>query len=343
MMSSTTSLLPSSNFSGSYTDAVDFRKGLQFVLDSHLSSHPPPQRQDYGSSSPDDEENDSFLPPPNYMLSPPPPDEQQFGHKAVKQEINKSQRRNHVPPQQQQAQFMFPNTPTMDLDNPKISSLVRHSSSPADFFSNFALDNNGLHFNGPPNTKNEAPLVMNFSSLGSRQPMPCIAETGDEGIGIRTSTRHFSSTESSWLENASLSGHKRPRESEENLFHAIQNVDSSDRPHALAHHLSLPANFGQMAAATEENILHFGGHVPCKIRAKRGFATHPRSIAERVRRSRISQKMRKLQDLFPDMDKQTSTADMLDMAVDYIKKLEKQVKGLAENKAKCSCPRQQTK
>uniref|UniRef100_A0A6N2MSL4 BHLH domain-containing protein n=1 Tax=Salix viminalis TaxID=40686 RepID=A0A6N2MSL4_SALVM len=50
--------------------------------------------------------------------------------------------------------------------------------------------------------------------------------------------------------------------------------------------------------------------VPCRIRAKRGCATHPRSIAERVRRTRISDRIRKLQDLVPNMDKQTNTADM---------------------------------
>ncbi|KAI3793719.1 hypothetical protein L1987_36340 [Smallanthus sonchifolius] len=44
-----------------------------------------------------------------------------------------------------------------------------------------------------------------------------------------------------------------------------------------------------------------------------------------VRRTRISERMRKLQDLVPNMDKQTSTADMLDLAVDYIKELQNQV------------------
>lgn len=43
--------------------------------------------------------------------------------------------------------------------------------------------------------------------------------------------------------------------------------------------------------------------VPCKIRAKRGCATHPRSIAERQRRTRISGKLKKLQDLVSNMDK----------------------------------------
>ncbi|KAG8633436.1 hypothetical protein MANES_18G104700v8 [Manihot esculenta] len=43
--------------------------------------------------------------------------------------------------------------------------------------------------------------------------------------------------------------------------------------------------------------------VPYRVRAKRGCATHPRSIAERVRRTRISDRIRKLQELVPNMDK----------------------------------------
>uniref|UniRef100_A0A7N0TMF5 BHLH domain-containing protein n=1 Tax=Kalanchoe fedtschenkoi TaxID=63787 RepID=A0A7N0TMF5_KALFE len=68
--------------------------------------------------------------------------------------------------------------------------------------------------------------------------------------------------------------------------------------------------------------------VPCRVRAKRGCATHPRSIAERVRRTRISDRIRKLQDLVPNMDKQTNTADMLDEAVEYVKYLQKQIQYL---------------
>jgi len=47
----------------------------------------------------------------------------------------------------------------------------------------------------------------------------------------------------------------------------------------------------------------FEDSVPCRVRAKRGCATHPRSIAERVRRTRISDRIRKLQELVPNMDK----------------------------------------
>ncbi|ONK69532.1 uncharacterized protein A4U43_C05F23970 [Asparagus officinalis] len=103
----------------------------------------------------------------------------------------------------------------------------------------------------------------------------------------------------------------------------------------LSHQFSFPKTSSEVAAM--EKFLQFQDSVPCKIRAKRGCATHPRSIAERVRRTRISERMRKLQELVPNMDKQTNTADMLDLAVDYIKELQKQVKAISENRANCTC------
>ncbi|MED6158019.1 hypothetical protein PIB30_028838 [Stylosanthes scabra] len=109
--------------------------------------------------------------------------------------------------------------------------------------------------------------------------------------------------------------------------------------HTIRHQLSFPKAASEMFGM--ENMIHFplSDSVPCKIRAKRGCATHPRSIAERVRRTRISERMRKLQELVPNMDKQASTADMLDMAVGYIKDLQKQFKKLSDRKAKCKCIR----
>lgn len=51
----------------------------------------------------------------------------------------------------------------------------------------------------------------------------------------------------------------------------------------LSHQLSLPKTSSEIAAI--EKFLQFQDSVPCKIRAKRGCATHPRSIAERVKLS----------------------------------------------------------
>ncbi|KAI8562140.1 hypothetical protein RHMOL_Rhmol03G0011700 [Rhododendron molle] len=138
------------------------------------------------------------------------------------------------------------------------------------------------------------------------------------------------SESSHFPENYSLM--KRDLDYDGKLFAGTQNGELEHRAHNLSHHLSL-----SKTAAEMERLLQFQDTVPCKVRAKRGCATHPRSIAERVRRTRISERMRKLQDLVPNMDKQTNTADMLDLAVDYIKDLQKQYKILNEYRANCKC------
>ncbi|GMH14483.1 hypothetical protein Nepgr_016324 [Nepenthes gracilis] len=104
--------------------------------------------------------------------------------------------------------------------------------------------------------------------------------------------------------------------------------------HLLSCHLSLPKTSAEMAAMEK---FQFQDNVPCKIRARRGCATHPRSIAERVRRTRISERMKKLQDLVPNMEKQINTADMLDLVAKYIKDLQQEYKVLSANRALCKC------
>ena len=59
-----------------------------------------------------------------------------------------------------------------------------------------------------------------------------------------------------------------------------QNGEQGYRTTGLSHQLSFPMSSLEMDAM--EQILQFQDSVPCKIRAKRGCATHPRSIAERV-------------------------------------------------------------
>ena len=65
----------------------------------------------------------------------------------------------------------------------------------------------------------------------------------------------------------------------ENL--CFQDADFGYQKVGLTHHLSLPSSSSRMA--TMEKLYQTQRVVPCKIRAKRGFATHPRSIAERVK------------------------------------------------------------
>ncbi|KAI4340194.1 hypothetical protein MLD38_025056 [Melastoma candidum] len=65
-----------------------------------------------------------------------------------------------------------------------------------------------------------------------------------------------------------------------------------------------------------------------RVRARRGQATDPHSIAERLRRERIAERIRQLQDLVPSVNK-TDRAAMLDEIVDYVKFLRLQVKVLS--------------
>nr|XP_009793127.1 PREDICTED: uncharacterized protein LOC104240039 isoform X2 [Nicotiana sylvestris] len=232
------------------------------------------------------------------------------------------------------------------------TNLTRYNSSPAGFFDLINIEN-GSYGTGA-NATTEASLLSSkrFKTqvgISSGKPpaspglMTPISEIGDKVVEENSIGDEQKNDEScitdfpipSWEDSHILSDDFLKAEDIEiepfsNVNASnIQNSEGLSRPPIpLSHHLSLPTS-------TLEKLLQ--DSTPLNVRAKRGCATHPRSIAERVRRTKISDRMRRLQDLVPNMDKQTNTADMLDFAVDYIKELEKQVKILAEKRAKCTC------
>lgn len=195
--------------------------------------------------------------------------------------------------------------------------------------------------------------VGNFgASVGTNREASTSANGFSNHISYSTAQSSSSNFMPSIAENeswndSSFNSLKRNRDGDlkmfSNNFSGMPNQNDESRNYTtsgLTTHLSLPKTSSEMASI--EKYLQFQpDFVPCKIRAKRGCATHPRSIAERMRRTRISERMKKLQELFPNMDKQTNTADMLDLAVDYIKDLQKQVQTLTDKKAKCSCTSKQ--
>nr|XP_043636843.1 transcription factor bHLH74-like isoform X2 [Erigeron canadensis] len=71
----------------------------------------------------------------------------------------------------------------------------------------------------------------------------------------------------------------------------------------------------------KENYIH--------MRAKRGQATNSHSLAERVRREKISERMKLLQDLVPGCNKITGKAVMLDEIINYVQSLQQQVEFLS--------------
>lgn len=65
------------------------------------------------------------------------------------------------------------------------------------------------------------------------------------------------------------------------------------------------------------------------VRARRGQATDAHSLAERVRREKISERMKVLQDLVPGCNKVTGKAVMLDEIINYVQSLQRQVEFLS--------------
>ncbi|ANM60814.1 cryptochrome-interacting basic-helix-loop-helix 5 [Arabidopsis thaliana] len=65
------------------------------------------------------------------------------------------------------------------------------------------------------------------------------------------------------------------------------------------------------------------------MRARRGQATNSHSLAERVRREKISERMKFLQDLVPGCDKVTGKAVMLDEIINYVQSLQCQIEFLS--------------
>ncbi|CAN6908287.1 unnamed protein product [Brassica oleracea] len=77
----------------------------------------------------------------------------------------------------------------------------------------------------------------------------------------------------------------------------------------------------QSEEAPKENYIH--------MRARRGQATNSHSLAERVRREKISERMRLLQELVPGCNKITGKAVMLDEIINYVQSLQQQVEFLS--------------
>ncbi|KAK4356780.1 hypothetical protein RND71_022390 [Anisodus tanguticus] len=232
--------------------------------------------------------------------------------------------------------------------------LVRHSSSPARFLNQLATDAGDPGFSvsmgrGSYNSKGVGDSGRAITRLNSQlsftrqEALSQIAEENEDVEGTSTDNGHRKSTHSyatasnfamsSWEDNNSIMFSVTPSKRTKHISNDIvSGLDDGETRFQFG--LSQTA----LEMASMDRLLHIPeDSVPCKIRAKRGCATHPRSIAERERRTRISGKLKKLQDLVPNMDKQTSYADMLDLAVRHIRTLQDQVQNLNTELENCKC------
>ncbi|XP_047946336.1 transcription factor bHLH128-like isoform X4 [Salvia hispanica] len=224
------------------------------------------------------------------------------------------------------------------------TALLRQSSSPAGFLNHLATaagDRNVTRGIGSYNSKGVAETGGGISRLNSQ-----LSFTGKESL---SRISELEAAEAAAMDNHHQKKSYATTSSGGGAFGMWE--ASSNNP--IMFSVAQPNRGKHVADSLDESQFQFSisqtaqdmeklinipqDSVTCKIRAKRGFATHPRSIAERERRTRISGKLRKLQDLVPNMDKQTSYADMLDLAVQHIKTLQDQVEKLNHDLDNCSC------
>ncbi|KAI3823224.1 hypothetical protein L1987_04657 [Smallanthus sonchifolius] len=302
-----------------------------------------------------DDDSDPFF---NSRVSNAPTDNQ-IGdfEKQLMDSIKQEEQEGVYSESQQQEPVVYQNQFQSGHDNRPVSSsaytnLLRQSSSPAGFFAQLELDNGYPLMRSMDDFRAGGGNIQD-SLLTSTKRMknetgfssgllPRIPENEAKVMEMKGELNDGGFGSNSWDDSDILTESflKEFGESDQNKLSSLSSSENQQNdvgriraPTSLVHHLSLPASTAEL-----DKLMQFQDSVPLKSRAKRGCATHPRSIAERVRRTRISERMRKLQELVPNMDKQTNTADMLDLAVDYIKQLQKEAETLSEHHAKCTCP-----
>ncbi|CAN1325854.1 bHLH transcription factor RHL1 [Linum perenne] len=125
-----------------------------------------------------------------------------------------------------------------------------------------------------------------------------------------------------------------------NGFGSVHATAGQPPPQQFLHHtmqgdeggIQAGQSFGQTKASGSTGGGGGGGAAATqgkpRVRARRGQATDPHSIAERLRRERIAERMKSLQELVPNANK-TDKASMLDEIIDYVKFLQLQVKVLS--------------
>ncbi|WCJ24497.1 basic helix-loop-helix (bHLH) DNA-binding superfamily protein [Euphorbia peplus] len=88
-------------------------------------------------------------------------------------------------------------------------------------------------------------------------------------------------------------------------------------------------NVGRKRKRKEDKEVEVKPKEVIHVRAKRGQATDSHSLAERVRREKINEKLRCLQDLVPGCYKTMGMAVMLDVIITYVQSLQNQIEFLS--------------
>lgn len=108
---------------------------------------------------------------------------------------------------------------------------------------------------------------------------------------------------------------------------ANESVHSKDKGEESSPAAAMTTGKSKGKGAKESSESHKEEYI--HVRARRGQATNSHSLAERLRREKISERMKLLQDLVPGCSKVTGKAVMLDEIINYVQSLQRQVEFLS--------------
>uniref|UniRef100_A0A5B6Z6Z6 Putative transcription factor bHLH49 isoform X1 n=1 Tax=Davidia involucrata TaxID=16924 RepID=A0A5B6Z6Z6_DAVIN len=161
-----------------------------------------------------------------------------------------------------------------------------------------------------------------FSSGGGEEEPSMLEGTGGEpsstkGLVSKKRKRSGQNTELDQIKEAPQTSHDTTKDNTEIQQKGDQNLVSTINKPSGKH----GRQGSQASDSPKEEYIH--------VRARRGRATNSHSLAERVRREKISERMKFLQDLVPGCSKVTGKAVMLDEIINYVQSLQRQVEFLS--------------
>ncbi|CAF1905507.1 transcription factor bHLH49 isoform X1 [Brassica napus] len=136
-------------------------------------------------------------------------------------------------------------------------------------------------------------------------------ETSSKGFDSKKRKRNRQNSEAD-------QSHKSEEEAENN---GDKKRNDEQSPNSPGNKTNSGKQQGKQTSDPKDGYIH--------VRARRGQATNSHSLAERVRREKISERMKFLQDLVPGCNKVTGKAVMLDEIINYVQSLQRQVEFLS--------------
>ncbi|KAH1080521.1 hypothetical protein J1N35_020282 [Gossypium stocksii] len=196
--------------------------------------------------------------------------------------------------------------PTMELLNqfPELKSLNYQSFSP------FSTTDNNL-FN------NQA------------QKIPTINNWGEEDNSLPGFTHHSVPSVSQPIFTPGNEFHEEAHKRKELDFAWETGFWNSSSPHVYETEINIRNNPGRGKRAKGNGKEEEKPKEVVHVRARRGQATNSHCVAERVRRGKINERLRSLQDIVPGCYRNMGMAVMLDEIINYVQFLQNQIEFLS--------------